>query len=213
MAGQLVLCPDLSTGLIHADVGYIQRAIGLPPSELPPAKICELLGRMMLPATHVPAAPAGGNGGGADGSAEGGVVAVTVPITRSDILHACDVMEDVAIAYSMNKVRRTHRPAARGRGAARRVSRAMQRPRHAPGGAPADHPLSLPPTAVQPQPRLTLVSSSSSCLLLALLPRSLPQIPPVVPFVACHGSQQPLNMVRRLRCSCCCACCCRCCCR
>lgn len=89
LAGQAVRYPDVSTGLIHTDVGYIQRAIGLSPTELPPARICELLGRMMLPATYVEAERA---------------VAVTVPITRSDILHACDVMEDVAIAYSMNKV-------------------------------------------------------------------------------------------------------------
>ena len=29
---------------------------------------------------------------------------VTVPITRSDILHACDVVEDVGIAYGFNNL-------------------------------------------------------------------------------------------------------------
>ncbi|ORZ35489.1 hypothetical protein BCR44DRAFT_1434332 [Catenaria anguillulae PL171] len=34
-------------------------------------------------------------------------VDVAVPITRSDILHACDIMEDVAIAYGFNKIPKT----------------------------------------------------------------------------------------------------------
>lgn len=33
-----------------------------------------------------------------------GRLAVRVPPTRSDILHACDVMEDVAIAYGYNNL-------------------------------------------------------------------------------------------------------------
>ena len=31
---------------------------------------------------------------------------MNVPCTRSDILHACDIMEDVAIAYGFNNIRR-----------------------------------------------------------------------------------------------------------
>mmetsp|Transcript_4397 Transcript_4397/g.12384 ORF Transcript_4397/g.12384 Transcript_4397/m.12384 type:complete len:625 (+) Transcript_4397:43-1917(+) len=91
LAGQAISYPDLSDGTLHADVGYVQRGVGLPPEELPPAKMVELLDRMMLPTKHLP---------------EQNVLAVTVPITRSDILHACDVMEDVAIAYSINKIPR-----------------------------------------------------------------------------------------------------------
>ena len=33
------------------------------------------------------------------------VLEVTIPPTRSDILHACDIMEDAAIAYSYNKIK------------------------------------------------------------------------------------------------------------
>jgi len=33
-----------------------------------------------------------------------GALSVRVPPTRSDILHACDVMEDVAIAHGYNNV-------------------------------------------------------------------------------------------------------------
>jgi phenylalanyl-tRNA synthetase beta chain len=32
---------------------------------------------------------------------------VEVPPTRSDVLHACDVMEDAAIAYNFNKIKET----------------------------------------------------------------------------------------------------------
>ncbi|KAG0476302.1 hypothetical protein HPP92_013143 [Vanilla planifolia] len=35
------------------------------------------------------------------------IITVRVPPTRSDILHPCDVMEDVAIAYGYNKVPKT----------------------------------------------------------------------------------------------------------
>ncbi|KAG0476345.1 hypothetical protein HPP92_013186 [Vanilla planifolia] len=35
------------------------------------------------------------------------IITVHVPPTRSDILHPCDVMEDVAIAYGYNKVPKT----------------------------------------------------------------------------------------------------------
>lgn len=34
-------------------------------------------------------------------------IAVTVPPTRHDIIHACDIYEDVAIAYGYNNIIRT----------------------------------------------------------------------------------------------------------
>lgn len=34
-------------------------------------------------------------------------VSVTVPATRSDILHSCDIAEDVAIAYGFNNIKKT----------------------------------------------------------------------------------------------------------
>lgn len=43
----------------------------------------------------------GENGGGDGGGGKG--IKVTVPPTRSDILHPVDVVEDVAIAYGFNK--------------------------------------------------------------------------------------------------------------
>lgn len=68
---------------------YINNCLGL---SLEPAAVAKLLQSMQLQA--VPAA-----------AAEGGAsLAVAVPPTRSDILHACDVMEDVAIAYGYNNL-------------------------------------------------------------------------------------------------------------
>jgi phenylalanyl-tRNA synthetase beta chain len=34
------------------------------------------------------------------------ILDVTIPITRADILHQCDIMEDVAIAYGFNNLKR-----------------------------------------------------------------------------------------------------------
>jgi len=56
--------------------------------KLEPDEICRLCEKMQLgPATL-----------------EGDSVVVTVPPTRSDVLHAVDVIEDVAIAYGFNKL-------------------------------------------------------------------------------------------------------------
>ncbi len=44
----------------------------------------------------------------------GGRLAVRVPPTRSDILHACDVAEDVAIAHGYNNVPTQARAGGRG---------------------------------------------------------------------------------------------------
>ena len=37
-------------------------------------------------------------------SGEKKLITVDVPVTRSDILHACDIMEDVAVAYGINRI-------------------------------------------------------------------------------------------------------------
>jgi len=91
LAGQIVTTPDLSKRSLTADVGYIQRTVGLGPELLPPEDIPPLLSRMMLEAKLV------------DG---GKSVEVTVPITRPDVMQACDIVEDVAVAYSFNRIPR-----------------------------------------------------------------------------------------------------------
>mmetsp|Transcript_17674 Transcript_17674/g.35610 ORF Transcript_17674/g.35610 Transcript_17674/m.35610 type:complete len:614 (-) Transcript_17674:353-2194(-) len=90
-----VQTPNLSKHKLTADVEYIQRAIGLGPELLPAERIPVLLKKMMLEAELLPG---------------GKQVSVQVPITRPDVMHACDVMEDVAVAYSFNKIPREVAP-------------------------------------------------------------------------------------------------------
>lgn len=69
---------------------YINACAGL---SLKASDIATLLKRMSLVATV------------ADGDADD--IVVDVPATRPDILHACDIMEDAAIAYGFNNIPRT----------------------------------------------------------------------------------------------------------
>lgn len=84
--GTKTVTPDFSTPRVTADVDYINRSVGV---KLPGDQMVHLLSRMQLPAVV---------------DDDGSTVAVDVPIIRPDILHACDVMCDVAIAYGFNRV-------------------------------------------------------------------------------------------------------------
>lgn len=81
--------PELTSRELVTDVGYINRSIG---AEVDQARIVDLLTRMQLPARAV--------------AGEGGApaVAVTIPPTRTDVIHPCDVMEDVAISYGYDNI-------------------------------------------------------------------------------------------------------------
>lgn len=90
--GRRETTPQLSSRNCSVTLKEIRETIGLPNDEdaLPPEKACALLERMQLaPATYV---------------ADTDMVTVRVPCTRSDIMHAVDVVEDVAIAYGYNNV-------------------------------------------------------------------------------------------------------------
>ena len=65
---------------------YIQKQIGLPKS-VAPETMASLLSRMGLVSRF-----------------ENENIISEVPPTRHDILHPCDIMEDVAVAYDFNKV-------------------------------------------------------------------------------------------------------------
>ena len=67
--------PDLTSRAMDVDVAYINRCVGV---ELGAPAIADLLSRMALTAKAV---------------RDGQAVSVEVPPTRSDVLHACDVME------------------------------------------------------------------------------------------------------------------------
>lgn len=85
--GHSHLTPKLDERKVDVSVEYVKRIIGI---DVSADKVVELLNRMCLTSEK---------------SGEDKVV-VTVPITRSDVLHPCDVAEDVAIAYGYNNVPR-----------------------------------------------------------------------------------------------------------
>lgn len=87
--GNTHVYPQLDTRQMEVDASYIRGCIG---ADLPADQMAQLLSKMQLTAAA---------------SADGSKVQVQVPITRSDVLHACDVMEDVAIAYGYNNLVRT----------------------------------------------------------------------------------------------------------
>lgn len=82
------ITPDLSPTAFTASCAYINSCTGL---DLSQAEIIHLLTKM-------------GNETEAQGT-DG--LLVRVPATRPDILHECDIMEDVAIAYGFNNLRKT----------------------------------------------------------------------------------------------------------
>jgi len=96
-AGETVLTPNLSEREMDVGIPYIQKGIGLSPAELPAERIPPLLSKMMLDAKLV------------DG---GEKVRVRIPITRPDVMQACDLVEDVAVGYSFNKIPRVVAPTA-----------------------------------------------------------------------------------------------------
>ena len=87
-AAKSQVTPLLSQRKCDAAMSEINGIIGL---DLQPNEVCQLCNKMQLgPAEYV---------------AETDSVRVHVPPTRSDILHAVDVIEDVAIAYGYNNLK------------------------------------------------------------------------------------------------------------
>jgi len=95
LAAQTVRTPDLSVHEVSAAVDYVQKAVGLTAAQLPASEMPKLLGKMMVPASL---------------SADGTRIVAKVPITRTDIMHACDLMEDVAVAFGFEKIPRVAAP-------------------------------------------------------------------------------------------------------
>ncbi|KAF5099429.1 hypothetical protein DV451_002962 [Geotrichum candidum] len=84
------ICPNISPRQTTAEIDYINSCLGL---NLAPQEICDLLTKMSLSATP--------------SATDKNILDVSVPITRSDILHQCDIMEDAAIGYGYNNLKRT----------------------------------------------------------------------------------------------------------
>lgn len=85
--GEDRICPNITPRKTQAEIAYINSCLGL---DYTGEQIVDLLKRMSLKATP-----------------NGKVLDVQVPITRSDILHECDIMEDAAIGYGFNNLKKT----------------------------------------------------------------------------------------------------------
>jgi len=86
--GKEAVYPDLAHALFEPKVDYINRLIGI---NISPQRMASLLSRMALPTVIK----------------SSNILSVTAPPTRADILHPCDIMEDVAIAYGYNNIKKT----------------------------------------------------------------------------------------------------------
>ncbi|KFY18554.1 hypothetical protein V493_08514 [Pseudogymnoascus sp. VKM F-4281 (FW-2241)] len=89
--GETRITPDISYRLFEAEVDYINNCCGL--SETP-ERLCELLTKMCYKATP--------------SSTDKNILDISIPQTRADVLHQCDIMEDVAVAYGFNKLPRNN---------------------------------------------------------------------------------------------------------
>ena len=82
--------PELTPRETEAEVSYINQCCGL---SLSAEEICRLLKRMTFSANP--------------SRSSKDLIDVHIPPTRADILHQCDLMEDVAIAYGFNNLPRS----------------------------------------------------------------------------------------------------------
>lgn len=88
--GKSYIYPDISIYNMEVSLSYITGAIGV---SLEADEVTSLLNRMQLRAEKSVSGDNDSN------------ITVSVPPIRSDVLHPCDVMEDVAIAYGYDNVK------------------------------------------------------------------------------------------------------------
>ncbi|KAL2231891.1 phenylalanine--tRNA ligase beta subunit, cytoplasmic-like [Sesamum indicum] len=96
--GKSYICPDLSLYQMVVPLSYITSAVGV---SLPANEVASLLNKMQLHAEHSVSAKNETS------------FTISVPPTRSDIIHPCDVAEDVAIAYGYNEIPKIKHPSLR----------------------------------------------------------------------------------------------------
>ncbi|KAK7882757.1 hypothetical protein WMY93_028931 [Mugilogobius chulae] len=87
--GQSCIYPELAYRTERLSSEFINRKVGINEST---EKIAQLLTQMCLKSRSTGA---------------GDEIEVEIPPTRSDVIHACDIMEDAAIAYGFNNIVRT----------------------------------------------------------------------------------------------------------
>lgn len=81
--------PNIEERQTTAEISYINSCLGL---DLTAEEICGHLTKLSLNAKP---------------SKDANLIDVTIPITRPDILHQCDIMEDVAIGYGYDNLKKT----------------------------------------------------------------------------------------------------------
>ena len=86
--GEGKIYPDLTPRKFKVDVNYLKTITGI--YDILPEKITKLLERMELKANII----------------NPNEIEVSAPITRSDILHPCDIAEDFAISYGYNNIKK-----------------------------------------------------------------------------------------------------------
>ncbi|GFV98051.1 phenylalanine--tRNA ligase beta subunit [Trichonephila clavipes] len=88
-SGNVVLYPELKYRTEMLSPEFVNKSIGIKET---PESIANLLTKMCLKAEVV---------------SKTGEIKVEIPPTRHDVIHACDIMEDVAIAYGYNNIVKT----------------------------------------------------------------------------------------------------------
>lgn len=86
--GRSKYLPNLDLRHMPAEVDYLNSVLGLGKTA---KEYCELLTKMTLEAEPI----------------SDKVLEVGIPVTRPDILHQCDIMEDAGVAYGFNNLKRT----------------------------------------------------------------------------------------------------------
>ncbi|ROW14338.1 hypothetical protein VPNG_03920 [Cytospora leucostoma] len=82
--------PNLTHKVIETEVDYLKSCTGLDET---PERICQLLSKMAYDAKP--------------SSKDKNLIEVSIPPTRADVLHQCDIMEDLAICYGYNNLPRS----------------------------------------------------------------------------------------------------------
>jgi len=88
--GQTRVTPNLDHRTTEVEVDYLNGCTGLGES---PERLCKLLDKMAYVSKPSPK--------------DKNLIEVSIPPTRTDVLHACDVMEDLAICYGYNNLPRS----------------------------------------------------------------------------------------------------------
>eukprot|EP00049_Salpingoeca_infusionum_P010246 m.173816 g.173816 ORF g.173816 m.173816 type:complete len:625 (+) comp14587_c0_seq9:403-2277(+) len=87
--GTTTVYPDLSPRADTVLASDIYKKMGIQRDQADPAKLAELLSKMQLSAKL---------------DEDGDTIHVEIPVTRPDIIHACDLWEDAAVAFGFNNI-------------------------------------------------------------------------------------------------------------